>query len=319
MKRKIAIITAKNNDFYANGLSRFFDAAAKKFGQEFVCTRVTLPDRNEPNDSLYEICSCADALFVVGEVFDEQYPHYEKAVDDLKKRLGLYAEIRRTVVSPDANRKELDITTVKDCAGGIYRGCRGTRKGKLGRESFDTECYSEIEIERTARIAFEIAETNGKALIGIDKADRLESSRLWRYALHEVAADYPFVPLRDLTVNEAATELINHPDSFDILVTNNFFGDFIDGVIAGIAGNNGVVSVACKNDTLPGLYGKLRKKDFYKNDYDCLDDIFSVATAFDLSFGLDTEAAEIETVVKELFFEKEHGFDAVIARLSAKH
>ena len=140
--------------------------------------------------------------------------------------------------------KGFDIMIVRELTGGIYFGERGYRQGKYGEEAYDTECYSRMEIERIARVAFESARKRRKKLTSIDKANVLETSRLWRKVVHEVAAEYPDVEVQDMLVDNAAMQLVRNPSQFDVIVTSNMFGD----------GSIGMLESASLGNTKRGLY-----------------------------------------------------------------
>ena len=133
---------------------------------------------------------------------------------------------------------------VRELTGGIYFGERGRREGKYGEEAYDTECYSKMEIERIAKVAFETARKRNKNVISIDKANVLESSRLWRATVHEIAKDYPDVTCTDMLVDNAAMRLVKNPAQFDVVVTSNMFGDILSDESSQITGSIGMLAVS---------------------------------------------------------------------------
>ena len=147
-----------------------------------------------------------------------------------------------------------DIMIVRELTGGIYFGERGMREGKYGEEAYDTECYSRMEIERIARVAFESAKKRRGKLISIDKANVLESSRLWRKVVHEIAEEYPEVECTDMLVDNAAMQLVRNPAQFDVIVTSNMFGDILSDEASQITGSIGMLPSASLNETTKGLY-----------------------------------------------------------------
>jgi 3-isopropylmalate dehydrogenase len=150
--------------------------------------------------------------------------------------------------------KGFDIMIVRELTGGIYFGERGYRQGKYGEEAYDTECYSRMEIERIARVAFESARKRRKKLTSIDKANVLETSRLWRKIVHEIAAEYPDVEASDMLVDNAAMQLVRNPSQFDVIVTSNMFGDILSDEASQITGSIGMLPSASLSGGTRGLY-----------------------------------------------------------------
>jgi 3-isopropylmalate dehydrogenase len=143
---------------------------------------------------------------------------------------------------------------VRELTGGIYFGERGYREGKYGQEAYDTECYSPMEIERIVRVAFETARKRRKKLTSIDKANVLETSRLWRKIVHEIAVEYPDVEVSDMLVDNAAMQLVRNPSQFDVIVTTNMFGDILSDEASQITGSIGMLPSASLNEGKRGLY-----------------------------------------------------------------
>lgn len=188
----------------------------------------------------------------------------EKALLGIRKELGLYANIRPARLLPELKdacplKKEVaeagfDMVFVRELTGGMYFGESGRRDGPYGREAFDTECYSETEIERIGVIAFELARTRRKSLISIDKANVLESSRLWREVMHSLSEKYPDIKYSDMLVDNAAMQLVKNPKQFDVVVTSNMFGDILTDEASQITGSIGLLPSASLGETKRGLY-----------------------------------------------------------------
>ena len=142
-----------------------------------------------------------------------------------------------------------DMVMVRELTGGIYFGERGRRDGKYGPEAYDTEAYSVMEIERIARVAFETARKRRKNVISIDKANVLETSRLWRETVHRIAAEYPDVTCTDMLVDNAAMQLVRNPAQFDVVVTTNMFGDILSDEASQITGSIGLLPSASLGST----------------------------------------------------------------------
>ncbi len=178
----------------------------------------------------------------------------ERALLGLRKALGLYANIRPARLMPelsaacplreDTAQKGFDMVIVRELTGGMYFGERGRREGALGPEAYDTECYSEREIERIGVKAFELARRRKKRLISVDKANVLETSRLWREVMHRLHGAYPDVELTDMLVDNAAMQLIKDPAQFDVAVTSNLFGDILSDEASQLTGSIGLLPSA---------------------------------------------------------------------------
>ena len=188
----------------------------------------------------------------------------EKALLGIRAAMGLFTNLRPAKLYPalkdecplraDIVENGFDIMIVRELTGGIYFGERGYREGKYGEEAYDTEAYSRMEIERIVRVAFETARKRRKKLISIDKANVLETSRLWRKIVHEIAAEYPDVETQDMLVDNAAMQLVRNPSQFDVVVTSNMFGDILSDEASQITGSIGMLPSASLADTTRGLY-----------------------------------------------------------------
>ena len=189
---------------------------------------------------------------------------------------------------------------VRELTGGIYFGDRGRRNSKHGREAYDTEAYSVMEIERIARAAFDAAMKRRKKLISIDKANVLETSRLWRETVHRIAAEYPEVELSDMLVDNAAMQLVRNPAQFDVVVTSNMFGDILSDEASQITGSIGLLPSASLGETRRGLYEPIHGSapDIAgMNRANPLATILSAAMMLRYSFDLPEEADCIENAV----------------------
>ncbi|MBQ4579049.1 MAG: 3-isopropylmalate dehydrogenase, partial [Clostridia bacterium] len=161
----------------------------------------------------------------------------EKGLLGIRAAMGLYTNLRPAKLYPalkeecplraDIVAQGFDLMMVRELTGGIYFGERGRREGKYGPEAYDTEAYSVMEVERIARAAFEAARKRRRNVISIDKANVLETSRLWRETVHRIAEEYPDVTVTDMLVDNAAMQLVRRPSQFDVVVTSNMFGDIL--------------------------------------------------------------------------------------------
>ncbi|MBR7099617.1 MAG: 3-isopropylmalate dehydrogenase [Clostridia bacterium] len=232
----------------------------------------------------------------------------------IRKAMGLYSNIRPARLFPalshasplrrDIAEKGMDIVIVRELIGGIYFGKRGGGvDAEYGEYAWDTEQYSVKEVTRIAKIAFEMAKGRRKKVTSIDKANVLDSSRLWRKTVHEVAKDYPDVELVDMLVDNAAQQLVKDPSQFDVIVTSNIFGDILSDEAAMITGSIGMLSSSSLGDTKCGLYEPIHGSAPDIAGMDIANPIATVlAGAMMLrdSFGMDEEAKAIERAVDKV-------------------
>ena len=235
----------------------------------------------------------------------------EAALLGIRSALGLYSNIRpvrqyRALRSACPLRADLveqgfDIVIVRELTGGIYFGERGRQQSAKGIVAFDTERYSEMEIERIGRVAFETARLRAQRVVSVDKANVLESSRLWREVMHRLAADYPDVQLSDMLVDNAAMQLIRNPAQFDVLVTSNMFGDILSDEASQLTGSIGLLPSASLGDSKVGLYEPIHGSapDIAgQNIANPIATILSAAMMLRYSLNLATEANSIEAAVE---------------------
>lgn len=214
-------------------------------------------------------CKAADAVLlgaVGGPKWDalpgDRRP--EKGLLGIRSALSLFANLRPAVIYPPLKdacplRPEivgdgLDLLVVRELTGGIYFGQRGRGEQDGVVSAFDTERYSVPEIERIARVAFDAARGRRQKVTSVDKANVLESSRLWRETVTRIAADYPDVELTHMYVDNAAMQLVRAPRQFDVLLTSNMFGDILSDEASQIAGSIGMLASASLGDGKPGLF-----------------------------------------------------------------
>lgn len=234
----------------------------------------------------------------------------EKALLGIRSAMGLYTNLRPAKLYPALRgasplKDEIvgggfDILIVRELTGGIYFGDRGYREGKYGTEAFDTEAYSVTEIKRIGKAAFEAAMKRGKRLCSVDKANVLESSRLWRKTMHELAEEYPEVEYRDMFVDNAAMQLVRDPKQFDVIVTSNMFGDILSDEASQITGSIGMLASASLGASKRGLYEPIHGSapDIAgTNAANPIATILSGAMMLRYSFGLAKEADTIEAAV----------------------
>ena len=297
---------------------------AEKFGHTFNFTPyliggAAIDATGKPlPDETVEGCLASDSVLlgaVGGPKWDnlpgDQRP--EKALLGIRAALGLFTNLRPAKLykalkdscplRPDIVENGFDLMMVRELTGGIYFGERGRREGKYGEEAYDTECYSKMEIERIAKVAFETARKRNKNVISIDKANVLESSRLWRATVHEIAKDYPDVTCTDMLVDNAAMQLVKNPAQFDVVVTSNMFGDILSDEASMVTGSIGMLSSASLNDTKFGLYepsGGSAPDIAGKGIANPIATILSAAMMLRYSFDMDKEADAIEAAVQQV-------------------
>jgi 3-isopropylmalate dehydrogenase len=198
--------------------------------------------------STLEACCAADAVLlgaVGGPRWDGGALRPEQGLIGLRKALDVYANLR------PALGDGVDLVIVRELVGGLYYGSRGTRADGT---VFDTCEYHPDQVERIARRAFAIARGRTGRLVSVDKANVLDTSRMWRRVVGEVAADFPDVELRHALVDSVAMQLVMEPGSFDVLVTENTFGDILSDVAAGVTGGLGLAASASLGDRGPGIF-----------------------------------------------------------------
>lgn len=269
-----------------------------------------------PEDTL-EICKKSDAVLLgaVGGPKWDNNPHAtrpETGLLGLRKALGLFSNIRPAVVFDcllDAStiKREVlqgtDLIVVRELTGGIYFGEKFRREGPNGQEAIDTSVYSVMEVERIARQGFEIAMKRSKKLASVDKANVLETSRLWRETVIRVAADYPEVELEHVLVDNCAMQLLRRPTSFDVIVTENMFGDILSDEAAMLTGSIGMLSSASMGQGSFGMYEPVHGSapDIAGQGIaNPIATILSVALMYRLTFGYEEAASAIERAVKEV-------------------
>ena len=268
-------------------------------------------------DGTAEKCKECDAV-LLGAVGGPKWGHSteaekrpETALLSIRKDLGLYANLRPAALRPaladacplkkETADKGIDLMIVRELTGGIYFGKREHYQTEdRGEEAADRMAYSELEIERIGRRAFELARLRNKKVASVDKANVLETSRLWRKVMHRLSEEYSDVAYEDVLVDNAAMQLVRDPGQFDVVVTENMFGDILSDEASMITGSIGLLPSASIGDTAPGLYEPIHGSapDIAGQDKaNPIATILSVAMMFRYSFNLPQEAAAIENAV----------------------
>ena len=258
-----------------NEAVKVLDKTAEKFGFEvnydeallggcaIDATGVPLPQET------IDKCKAADSVLlgaVGGSKWDTLPGNLrpEAGLLGIRGALGLFANLRPAVIfeplkdaSPLKDEiigNALDIMVVRELTGGIYFGERGRKEVNGNPAAYDTEMYTVPEIERIARVAFDLAMKRNKKLTSVDKANVLESSRLWRETVIKVSAEYPEVELNHMYVDNCAMQLVRNPGQFDVLVTSNIFGDILSDEASMISGSIGMLASASLAEGTFGMY-----------------------------------------------------------------
>jgi 3-isopropylmalate dehydrogenase len=235
----------------------------------------------------------------------------EQGLLGLRKALGLFANLRPVKVFPALAAasslkpevvSNVDMLIVRELTGGLYFGQpQGRRDDQGGRAAVDTMYYNEAEIERLMRVAFDLARGRRQKLTSVDKANVLASSRLWREVAHEVARDYPDVDYEDVLVDACAMHLIRRPADFDVVATENMFGDILSDEASMLTGSLGMLPSASLGSEASGLYEPIHGSapDIAgRGMANPLATILSVAMLLRSSLGLADEAAAVEQAVE---------------------
>ncbi len=234
----------------------------------------------------------------------------------IRKALNLFANLRPAVLykelagacplKTEISDRGFDMLIMRELTGGLYFGERKTVEENGIRKAIDTLTYDENEIRRIAVKGFDIARKRRKKVTSVDKANVLDSSRLWRSVVEEVAKDYPDVTLEHMLVDNCAMQLVKDPAQFDVILTENMFGDILSDEASMVTGSIGMLASASLNDTKFGLYEPSHGSapDIAGKDIaNPIATILSAAMMLRYSFDLDKEAEAVETAVKEVLKE----------------
>lgn len=267
-------------------------------------------------DATLEMCRRSDAVLLAavgGPRWSDPRAEVrpEQGLLKIRKELGLFANVRPVKVIPalvDASplKPEVvggtDMVIVRELTGGLYFGQpQGRDDGPSGRSAVDTLHYSEGEIERLMRVAFDLARGRRRKVTSVDKANVIASSRLWREVAHEVAHDYPDVEIEDILVDACAMYLIRRPTDFDVIATENMFGDILSDEASMLTGSLGMLPSASLGNTRPGLFEPIHGSapDIAGRDIaNPLAMILSAAMLLRSGLGLDREANLVEQAVE---------------------
>lgn len=324
MKYNIAVIPGDGiGPEVINEAIKVLDAVGGKYGHEFNYTQVlaggaAIDATGEclPQETI-DIAKKSDAVLLgaVGGPKWDSLPgdkRPERALLGIRKELGLFANLRPAImfdelkdacpIRPEKVEGGLDLLVVRELTGGIYFGERGYKDTNMGKAAYDIEQYSEGEVKRIAEVAFDMAMKRNKKVTSVDKANVLESSRLWRKTVAEVAKNYPEVELENFYVDNTAMQLVYNPKQFDVIVTSNIFGDILSDEASMITGSLGMLPSASLAEGNFGMYEPVHGSapDITgTGKANPMATILSAAMMLKYTFGLSDEADAIESAVKK--------------------
>ena len=299
-------------------------AVERKFSHEFECSEVLMGGAaidavGEPlPDETLRVCESSDAVLfgaIGGAKWDTQpiNKRPEAGLLALRKQLGLFANLRPATLLPQlANSsplkaeilsKGIDFIMVRELIGGIYFGKHERFEDKGETNAQDTLLYSTSQIAQIVRVAFELANSRAKHLVCVDKANVLESSRLWREVVQSVARAYPAVRYEFMLVDNAAMQLCKNPSQFDVIVTENMFGDILSDEASVLTGSLGVLPSASLRGDKFGLYEPIHGSapDIAGKDLaNPIGTILSLAMLLELSLGLSREANAVRNAINSV-------------------
>lgn len=322
MKKKITVLSGDGigPEIVREGI-KVLNKTGEKFGHVFEYTYVDIggcsidkygvPITNEG----MEKCKNSDSVLlgaVGGPKWDSCPPAIrpEKALLAVRKELGLFANLRPTKLFPQLASSSplkqeivgggIDLLIVRELTGGVYFGAKKTEEVNGELVATDIMPYSEHEIERIGRVAFETAMKRGKKLASVDKANVLDTSRLWRKTMHRLSEEYSEVAYSDVLVDNTAMQLIKNPTQFDVIVTENMFGDILSDEASMLTGSIGMMPSASLSSGTIGMYEPIHGSapDIAGQDIaNPLGTILSVAMMLRYSFNMAAEADAIENAV----------------------
>jgi 3-isopropylmalate dehydrogenase len=298
------------------------EAVGKKFDHAFafephLIGGIAIDETGEPLPAAtLEACRHADAILlgaVGGPKWDDPAAKTrpEKGLLQIRQGLGLFANLRPVKSYPDLitasplkeeRVRDVDLIVVRELTGGLYFGRPQFREKTAGGErAVDTLEYSDVEVRRVVRLAFQLARPRRKLVTSVDKANVLESSRLWRHVATEVSQAFPDVRIEHQLVDSCAMRLVTNPKSFDVMVTENMFGDILSDEAAVLTGSLGMLPSASLGEGSLGLYEPIHGSapDIAgKGSANPLATILSAAMLLRHSLGLEREAAAVEAAVE---------------------
>ena len=332
MKLKLAVIPGDGiGPEIVREARKALDQTARKFGHEIEYTELLMGGASIDvhgvplTDETIAAAKAADAV-LMGSIGGNAAtsPWYQLPPDrrpeagllKLRKSLGLFANLRPAILYKELrhacplresiSEKGFDMMIMRELTGGLYFGERKTEEIDGVLTAVDTLVYNENEIRRIAKKAFDIAGKRRKKVCSVDKANVLDSSRLWRKIVEEVARDYPDIELSHMLVDNCAMQLVKDPSQFDVILTENMFGDILSDEASMVTGSIGMLASASLNDTKFGLYEPSggSAPDIAGQDIaNPIATVLSAAMLLRYSFDLDKEADVIEAAVQQVLTE----------------
>ncbi|MCQ2561738.1 MAG: 3-isopropylmalate dehydrogenase [Clostridia bacterium] len=325
MNKKIALIKGDGiGPEIVESAVRVLEVVAEKYGHSFefnsyLAGGCAIDACGEPlPQETIDGCLASDSV-ILGAVGGPKWDGVpaeirpEKGLLKIRSTMGLYTNLRPAKIYPalkeasplraDIVDQGVDIMIVRELTGGIYFGERGYREGKYGEEAYDVEAYSVTEIERIAHVAFQTAMKRNKKVTSVDKANVLESSRLWRKTMERINKEYPEVQLNHMYVDNAAMQLVRNPSQFDVIVTSNIFGDILSDEASQITGSIGMLPSSSLGSTTRGMYEPIHGSapDIAgTGKANPIATILSAAMMLRYSFDMEEEAKAIETAVDKV-------------------
>lgn len=332
MNKKIAVIKGDGiGPEIVTEAMKVLDKVAEKYGHKFDYTQLlmggcSIDVNGVPlTDETIAECKASDAV-LMGSIGGNTTtsPWYKLPADlrpeagllKIRKELGLFANLRPCLLYPqlsgacplkeEISAKGFDMLIMRELTGGLYFGARKTEEVDGVITAVDTLSYNEKEIRRIAVKAFEVAMKRRKKVTSVDKANVLDSSRLWRKIVTEVAADCPEVELEHMLVDNSAMQLVRAPAQFDVMVTENMFGDILSDEASMITGSIGMLPSASMNETKFGLYepsGGSAPDIAGQDKANPIATILSAAMMLRYSFDMTEEADAVEAAVTKVLEE----------------
>lgn len=325
MKKHIAVVPGDGiGPEIVKEAIKVLDCIAEKYDHEFTYTHVIAGGcaidqfgKSLPKESLQQCLNSDSVLLgaVGGPKWDDVDPSIrpEKALLGIRKELGLYANLRPAKIFPqladasplrqDIVAKGIDFMVVRELIGGVYFGEKKTEEINGELVASDHMNYAEHEIRRIAHTAFQTARKRHHKVISVDKANVLDTSRLWRKVVHEVAKEYPDVEVADMLVDNTAMQIVKNPAQFDVIVTENMFGDILSDEASMITGSIGLIPSASLGDSKRGMYEPIHGSapDIAgQNIANPIGTILAAGMMLKYAFDLDMEYTQIEKAVEDV-------------------
>lgn len=329
MEKNIAVIKGDGiGPEIVNEAIKVLDAIANKYNHKFNYTNIlmggaSIDEYGVPlTDEALQIAKNSDSVLlgsIGGDTNTSPWyklePHLrpEAGLLKIRKELGLFANLRPAILYDELKgacplKEELtaggfDMMIMRELTGGLYFGKRSTEQENGELVAYDSMSYSETEIRRIAKRAFDIAMKRNKKVISVDKANVLDTSRLWRKVVGEVAKDYPEVTLENMLVDNCAMQLVKNPKQFDVILTENMFGDILSDEASMVTGSIGMLSSASLREDKFGMYEPSHGSapDIAGKDIaNPIATILSAAMMLRYSFDLDMEADAIEIAIEKV-------------------